>query len=51
MIKTLPPLHDIAKQAGLDLPEFLGSVTVEDSKNKREEKQKNTDKKSDKNIN
>jgi flotillin len=42
MIKTLPPLHDIAKQAGLDLPEFLGSVTAEEES---EEKQKDTDEK------
>jgi flotillin len=26
MVKTLPPLHDIAKQAGLDLPDFLGTL-------------------------
>ncbi len=26
MIKSLPPLHDVAKMAGLDLPEYLGSV-------------------------
>jgi flotillin len=26
LVKTLPPLHEIAKQAGLDLPGFLGSV-------------------------
>ncbi|MDR2635727.1 MAG: hypothetical protein LBC08_02730 [Campylobacteraceae bacterium] len=42
LIKTLPPLHDIAKQAGLDLPEFLGSVTAEES----EEKQENSNEKS-----
>jgi flotillin len=26
MVKSLPPLHDIAKQAGLDLPDFLGTL-------------------------
>ncbi|MDR3324586.1 MAG: hypothetical protein LBS82_01170 [Spirochaetaceae bacterium] len=26
LVKALPPLHDIAKQAGLDLPGFLGSL-------------------------
>ena len=28
MIKTLPPLHDVAQMAGIDLPEFLGSTTA-----------------------
>ncbi len=26
LIGSLPPLHDLAKQAGVDLPEFLGEV-------------------------
>lgn len=26
MIKSLPPLHDVANMAGLDLPEYLGKV-------------------------
>lgn len=26
LVKTLPPLHDIAKQAGLELPGFLGTM-------------------------
>ncbi|WP_019001264.1 flotillin family protein [Succinimonas amylolytica] len=26
MVKSLPPLHDVAKMAGLNLPEYLGSV-------------------------
>ncbi|MDR1429925.1 MAG: hypothetical protein LBI85_06510 [Spirochaetaceae bacterium] len=26
LVKTLPPLHDIAQQAGLDLPAFLGTL-------------------------
>lgn len=25
-ISTLPPMHELAKQAGIDLPEFLGSM-------------------------
>ncbi|MDR2865768.1 MAG: hypothetical protein LBV68_09190 [Spirochaetaceae bacterium] len=29
LVKTLPPLHDIAQQAGIDLPHFLGSVEKE----------------------
>jgi flotillin len=27
--KSLPQLHDIAKNAGIELPEFLGNVRVE----------------------
>ena len=26
MIKSLPPLHDVAKMAGLELPEYLGEM-------------------------
>ena len=26
MVKSLPPLHDIANMAGLDLPAYLGKV-------------------------
>jgi flotillin len=26
LIKSLPPLHDVAKMAGLELPEFLGQI-------------------------
>ena len=26
MIGALPPVHDLAKQAGVDLPEFLGEI-------------------------
>jgi flotillin len=29
MIKTLPPLHDVAKLAGLNLPDYLGNVENE----------------------
>ena len=29
MIKSLPPLHDVANMAGLDLPEYLGKVGAE----------------------
>lgn len=28
IIKTLPPLHEVAKLAGLNLPEYLGSMQV-----------------------
>ncbi|MCB0220018.1 MAG: flotillin family protein, partial [Chrysiogenetes bacterium] len=27
MIKTLPPLHDLAEMAGVDLPDYLGEMT------------------------
>ncbi len=27
MVGSLPPLHDVAKMAGLELPEYLGHVT------------------------
>lgn len=30
LIKTLPPLHDVAKLAGLNLPEYLGNVDQTD---------------------
>jgi flotillin len=32
LVKSLPPLHDIAKQAGLDLPDFLGTVGEKEGK-------------------
>lgn len=28
IIGSLPPMHDLAKQAGIDLPEVLGSITA-----------------------
>ena len=30
MVKSLPPLHDVAKMAGLELPTYLGSVKGKD---------------------
>mgnify|MGYP001311182478 FL=1 len=30
LVKSLPPLHDIASNAGVDLPDYLGSVNNED---------------------
>ena len=30
LVQTLPPMHDVAKMAGVELPEYLGSMT-EDS--------------------
>jgi flotillin len=31
LVKSLPPLHDIARQAGLDLPSFLGTTALSNS--------------------
>jgi flotillin len=31
LVKSLPPLHDVAAMAGLDLPEYLGRMTDERS--------------------
>ncbi len=30
MMKSLPPLHDVAEMAGIDLPSYLGSVKTEE---------------------
>ncbi|MDW7691553.1 SPFH domain-containing protein [Flammeovirgaceae bacterium SG7u.111] len=30
-INTLPPIHDLAKQAGIDLPNFLGSMKADEN--------------------
>ena len=29
LVQTLPPMHDVAKMAGVELPEYLGSVAEE----------------------
>lgn len=29
LIKSLPPVHELAKQSGVDLPEFLGEISSE----------------------
>ena len=29
LVQTLPPMHDVAKMAGVELPEYLGSVSDE----------------------
>jgi flotillin len=31
LIKSIPPLHDVARMAGVELPEYLGQMTVEKS--------------------
>lgn len=30
LVKSLPPLHDIASNAGVDLPDYLGSMSDDD---------------------
>jgi len=49
-VKSLPPLHDIAEMAGLDLPKYLGKMseaeTVESPQPQEEQKKKSPDKKS-----
>ncbi|MBU0479656.1 MAG: flotillin family protein [Proteobacteria bacterium] len=32
LIKSLPPLHDVAGMAGIDLPQYLGEITRENQK-------------------
>jgi len=27
LVQSLPPIHDVAKMAGIDLPEYLGSLS------------------------
>ncbi len=29
LIRSLPPVHDVAKMAGVDLPDYLGSMKEE----------------------
>lgn len=31
MMKSLPPLHDVAKMAGVELPDYLGQVTPDEA--------------------
>ena len=31
LIKSLPPVHDVAKMAGVDLPDYLGSMNVDEN--------------------
>ena len=31
LVKSLPPIHDVAKMAGVDLPSYLGTVDTEDA--------------------
>ena len=32
LVQSLPPIHDVAKMAGVDLPDYLGSLS-EDNNN------------------
>lgn len=40
LMRSLPPLHDLAGMAGIDLPEYLGQVAEEAAKKgaKKDEK-------------
>jgi flotillin len=31
LIKSLPPLHDVAAMAGIELPKYLGEIAQEQS--------------------
>ena len=31
LVRSLPPLHDVARNAGVDLPEYLGTMTDKDN--------------------
>jgi len=37
MVKSLPALHDVAKMAGMELPEYLGKLSQKDPAVKKEE--------------
>ncbi|MGN0014582.1 MAG: flotillin domain-containing protein, partial [Candidatus Gastranaerophilaceae bacterium] len=43
LIKALPAMHDLASQAGIDLPQILGKVASQ-SENKTDEKEKKKEK-------
>ncbi|HJM23922.1 MAG TPA: hypothetical protein QF461_05545, partial [Candidatus Thalassarchaeum sp.] len=30
LVQSLPPIHDVAKMAGVDLPDYLGSMSEEE---------------------
>ena len=39
LIKSLPAMHDLANQAGIELPQILGKVAGEEVLENKEEKQ------------
>jgi flotillin len=43
IVKSLPPLHDIAEMAGLDLPKYLGSMEAPETSEASEETDEKTD--------
>ncbi len=45
LMGALPPMHDLAKQIGLDLPEFLGRVSREVAEDESADKSDKSDKK------
>jgi len=30
LVQSLPPIHDVAKMSGVELPDYLGSMTEDD---------------------
>jgi flotillin len=42
-VKSLPPLHDIAEMAGLDLPKYLGRMAAVEAAEKDEEPAEKTE--------
>ncbi len=40
MVKSLPPLHDIAEMAGLDLPKYLGDLKSSENVKKADQQEK-----------
>ena len=47
LIKSLPPLHDIAEMAGLELPKYLGEMKVESDSEKEDPEAAETPKESE----
>lgn len=43
MLQSLPPLHDVAGMAGLDLPAYLGKVTPPTNKENTQDKKSSSD--------
>jgi len=50
LIKSIPPLHDVAQMAGVDLPEYLGNIVSEAKAGGKPVKNENRRKKSEENT-
>ncbi|MHB1349908.1 MAG: flotillin family protein [Desulfobulbaceae bacterium] len=44
LVKSLPPLHDVAGMAGIELPKYLGEISSKDAPSAPADKQKASDK-------